>query len=740
MLVLEIIKNTRSAGTELRRVVLLALTLVLLLVVARVQAQTSTQTVLYSAGAPVLAQTCGGLGCSGLGVQVGTTTSIANLSLAARVAVPVVGAVARVRLQLSGTATGGYRAGMLLTNGSTVLGLQALGAVTLRTYLSTSDNSTPTTALDTKVVDISAAQLKLLADTGQPMQLEMLTTAGKDFNQVEIEFGSVLNAGTFINIKYAYGITANQSRTVPGYISRVGGSQIVTGCAEAIQNADRAVDADLTNFATMASLATVNCSAQLKVKLDGTAPGTYKAGFVVGNANNLLDVGLLNSGVTLRTYDADGKELESSSSSSLLGLNLLPDGRSLVSFQATKPFSYVSIERTGAVTVLDNMQLYYGLGVASTTVAPRVLSNFADGSNYYSTSQNGLLCVGSCGVTNPQNAAGSNNNSAATVNTTVGVGNSTTLRLDLNGASANVTDPPGRAGNRAGVVIGNSSILDVDLLSNATITTYKADGTLLETATGSSLLTLNVLPDGRRTVSFNTTQDFSKVGITFTNLVSAASNTDVYYAFADDSNGQLSITNPAGPLPVTLTSFAVRRVASSGAALVTWATASEVNSASFVVERSANPIDGFVAVGQVAAAGSSTTPRNYSLPDNGAALQTVTLYYRLRQLDTDGTAHLSPVAVLAAGLAKASFSIYPNPATGSTQQVTINATADLSAGYSVSVYSTMGQLLSTRVVSSEGAAAPLTVPTTGLATGVYHVVLRDAMGQSLSTQRLQVAN
>ncbi len=216
------------------------------------------------------------------------------------------------------------------------------------------------------------------------------------------------------------------------------------------------------------------------------------------------------------------------------------------------------------------------------------------------------------------------------------------------------------------------------------------------------------------------------------------SNTDVYYGFADDSNGQINIVNPAGPLPVSLTSFAVRRVASG--ALVTWTTASEINSASFVVERSANPIDGYEAIGKVAAAGSSLTTRSYSLPDNGAASQTGTLYYRLRQLDVDGTAHLSPVAVLAAGLTKAAFSLYPNPATGSTQQVTISATTGLSAGYSVSIYSTMGQLLSTRMVSGEGAAAPLTISTTGLATGVYHVVLRDAAGQSLSTQRLQVVN
>ena len=741
MLVLEIIKNARTVGTGVRRVAFLVFTLLLLLLVARAQAQTTTTYYSKSAVIPVSdIRTCP-LGACGAGAEV-SAAGLLDLSLAAKVYLPLLGGTTKLRLALNGTAAAGYRAGVLLANGGTLVGLQAVQTFTIRTYLSTTANPNPTTFLEQKTVDLSVAGLQLLTANGQPEQLEFITK--QDFNQVEIEISSVAAVGSVINIKYAYGIAPNQSRTVPGFISRAGtGTQTVTGCAEAIQNADRTVDTDLSNYATMASLATVNCSAQLKVKLDGTAPGTYKAGFVVGNANNLLDVGLLNSGVVLKTYDADGNQLESSSpspSSALLGLNLLPDGRSLISFQATKPFSYVSIERKDAVTVLDNMQLYYGIGVASTTVSPRVLSNFADGSNYYKTSQNGVLCALSCGVTNPQNAAGSNNNSAATVNTTVGVGNSTTLRLDLNGASANVTDPPGRAGNRAGVVIGNSSILDVNLLSNATITTYKADGTVLETANGSSLLSLNVLPDGRRTVSFNTTQDFYKVGITFTNLVSAASNTDVYYAFADDSNGSLNLINPAGPLPVTLTSFAVRRVASSGAAFVTWATASEVNSASFVVERSANPIDGFVAVGQVAAAGSSSTPRSYSLSDNGAALQAVTLYYRLRQLDADGTAHLSPVAVLAAGLTKASFSIYPNPATAGTQQVTINATADLSAGYSVSVYSTMGQLLSTRVVSSEGAAAPLTVPTTGLATGVYHVVLRDAMGQSLSTQRLQVAN
>ncbi len=739
MLVLEIIKNAHLKGMELRRAALLAFTLVALLLVAKAHAQTTTPVAYYSNSgtiAPGDARTClFGLCTTGVTLNA---AGIADLSLAAQVYLPIAGST-RLRLQLNGTALAGYRGGMVLANGGTLLGLNALGAITLRTYLSTPADPQPTVAQDSKVVSASAAKTQLAAADGQPAQLELIAT--KDFNQVEIEFASALSLGTVINIKYAYGIGTNRARTVAGYVSRVGaGTQTVSGCAaSSIQNADRTVDTDLNNYATMGTIATLNCAAQLKVQLDGTAPGTYKAGFVIGDADNLLNVGVLNDGLVLRTYDANGVELESSSSSALLGLNLLPDGRSLVSFQATKPFTSVSIERKGALTVLDNMQLYYGLGVASTTASPRVLSDFSNGASHYQTYQNGLLCV-NCNVTSPANAAGSNSNAAATVNVLAGVGNSTTLKVDLNGPGAGVTGSPGKAGNRAGMVVGGSGLLDLDLLSRSTLTTYDSNGNVLETADGSSLLVLNVLPDGRRTLSFNTTKDFSQVSITVGSVVGVATNLDVFYGFADDSNGSINIVNPAGPLPVSLTSFAVRRVASSGAALVAWTTASEVNSASFVVERSANPVDGYEAIGKVAAAGSSLTMRSYSLQDNGAASQTGTLYYRLRQLDADGAAHLSPVAVLAAGLTKASFSIYPNPASGSTQQVTISATTGLSAGYSVSIYSTMGQLLSTRVVSSEGAAAPLTVATSGLAAGVYHVVLRDAAGQSLSTQRLQVAN
>ena len=201
------------------------------------------------------------------------------------------------------------------------------------------------------------------------------------------------------------------------------------------------------------------------------------------------------------------------------------------------PFDAVSIERTDVVAALDNLRLYYGVGVAAATPPQVISSGFSDGQTHYATQASSLLCV-LCGVSSPANGAG-NPNAAATINVGLGVANWRGLTLDLNGA--------GKAGNRAGMVIGSNSLLDVNALSRTTLVTYDDQGNVLETASGSALLKLNVLPDGRQTISFNTTHDFAKVGIRIGGLATAVSNTDVYYAFSDSSNGSLSIISPHRP-------------------------------------------------------------------------------------------------------------------------------------------------------------------------------------------------
>jgi hypothetical protein len=91
-------------------------------------------------------------------------------------------------------------------------------------------------------------------------------------------------------------------------------------------------------------------------------------------------------------------------------------------------------------------------------------------------------------------------------------------------------------------------------------------------------------------------------------------------------------------VPVELFTFYVKDA--SGKAFLEWKTASEVNTDHFAVERSEDGIN-FEQAGSVAAAGLSTDLRKYSYTDektpSGGA------YYRLRQVDTDGSQSYSQI-------------------------------------------------------------------------------------------------
>ncbi|MGI4760704.1 MAG: hypothetical protein ACRYF0_08365 [Janthinobacterium lividum] len=115
------------------------------------------------------------------------------------------------------------------------------------------------------------------------------------------------------------------------------------------------------------------------------------------------------------------------------------------------------------------------------------------------------------------------------------------------------------------------------------------------------------------------------------------------------------------PLPVQLTAFGASYQASQGT-LLSWATASESNSAAFLIE-SQEVAGPWLTVTGLLAAGNSTTPRQYQARD--ARPLAGTRYYRLRQLDLDGTATYSPVVSVSA--TAAGLAAYPNPATGTVQ-------------------------------------------------------------------------
>jgi hypothetical protein len=173
------------------------------------------------------------------------------------------------------------------------------------------------------------------------------------------------------------------------------------------------------------------------------------------------------------------------------------------------------------------------------------------------------------------------------------------------------------------------------------------------------------------------------------------------------------------PLPVVLTDFTVARAGT--AAKLSWHTASEVGNAYFAAEVS---LDGttFTSLGQVPGQGTTILAQSYTFTDTNLAQYTAgTVYYRLRQVDTDGQSTYSPVRTLASTtLATAmpattgsSLQVYPNPATA-MGRVLIKA----EAGARVQLLDVRGQLIAQASAESDGSVG---LPTSGLAAGLYIV-------------------
>ncbi|UOQ52655.1 beta strand repeat-containing protein [Hymenobacter cellulosivorans] len=159
----------------------------------------------------------------------------------------------------------------------------------------------------------------------------------------------------------------------------------------------------------------------------------------------------------------------------------------------------------------------------------------------------------------------------------------------------------------------------------------------------------------------------------------------------------LCSTQFGGPLPVELTQFTA--TANNLDAQLSWATAQEKNSAYFEVERSVAG-QPFRVISQVKAAGTTTQGQRYAFLDAGAARLATTAYYRLRQVDQDGTSAYSPVRTVTFGAAPADFSVTPNPTTAKLRVQFTDASGQATA----TVYSVLGQALLTQALNPSGEA------------------------------------
>lgn len=193
---------------------------------------------------------------------------------------------------------------------------------------------------------------------------------------------------------------------------------------------------------------------------------------------------------------------------------------------------------------------------------------------------------------------------------------------------------------------------------------------------------------------------------------------------------EFRIYGTPAPLPVTLASFGAA-ARGTGVAL-NWTTASELNSASFEVQRGTDGVQ-FKSIGTVLAAGNSQTVKAYQYFD--AAPVRPTSYYRLKQVDLDGRETYGPVAVvrLTGTATLLPLTIYPNPV---ADQATLQWDAPTAGPGRWTLLSVTGQVVRQGAFESHQGANSQFIDLRSCAAGSY-VLSVEAAGQPLQRQLVQ---
>ncbi|MCC6396332.1 MAG: T9SS type A sorting domain-containing protein [Bacteroidetes bacterium] len=212
---------------------------------------------------------------------------------------------------------------------------------------------------------------------------------------------------------------------------------------------------------------------------------------------------------------------------------------------------------------------------------------------------------------------------------------------------------------------------------------------------------------------------------TGSNLIQFKSNTTAHHGIEILWPGSAVAVRFNVPLPIQLASLSAAAAGENGV-LVTWRTLSETNNYGFEVQRAISEPADFVAVpgGFVQGAGTTLEPRSYSFTDPAKPAGVV--YYRLKQIDLDGTewyseaVRVDALTDVARDEVPATYSLgqaYPNPFNPSTR---IRFALPESGQVRLLVYNQLGQVVKELVNGFRSAGYhEVTFDTAGLPSGVY---------------------
>lgn len=152
-----------------------------------------------------------------------------------------------------------------------------------------------------------------------------------------------------------------------------------------------------------------------------------------------------------------------------------------------------------------------------------------------------------------------------------------------------------------------------------------------------------------------------------------------------------------------------------------WNTGAELNNRHFEVERSFNGVS-FQQIGQVASQGNGSTVQSYQFLDpNVSRSGREHLYYRLRQVDFDGSFTLSPVVRLQmTDLARLHLEGQPNPF---RDQMAISFVNPSQSAFTLRVYNNLGQQVWSQ--SHQTARGQVQLNTRTWARGIYFLAAEN---------------
>ncbi len=215
------------------------------------------------------------------------------------------------------------------------------------------------------------------------------------------------------------------------------------------------------------------------------------------------------------------------------------------------------------------------------------------------------------------------------------------------------------------------------------------------------------------------------VNLTSATFQDLASLTIRIYGFdATNSTGTITFDEMTfqtiAVLPVELAYFEAKKMEDN--TLLNWATYSEFENETYVIERSANGSN-FEAIDELNGAGTTIEYLSYEYQDenpmNGVN------YYRLRMIDFAGESTFSPVTTIEFESLDAEIKLFPNPV---VDYVSINFSQSTSA--SVTIYNLSGQII--RQMSTSNYDNKLIIETNDLESGQYFINIQTSNNQMIT--------